>query len=261
MKRQRRLLALSLLSAGLIAPAGAPAVAQAPAEKTLKERAKESWARLTAGLESAAKSAGDEYNKLSAEAAKATGPARERLAAQMDELSQKWAVARAKLSDGFERQAASLSDEIKRLKVKAVRATGPAREKIHEEMAQLGEDWAAAREKLAASWSSNMKAVSEEYAHLKGHASQATAEAKAKLAPKMAKLRTEWETNREKLAAYLEEDMRKTKEDMAKLGAATSDAAARAKAALVKKYEDLTRRRQALENDRTIDVVPDDPKP
>ena len=65
-------------------------------------------------------------------------------------------------------------------------------------------------------------------------------DAKSKLAPRMERLKAEFRKNRDKLADYLEADLEHTKEDMKKLGEATSNTAKLAKEKLMKKYHELT---------------------
>ena len=114
------------------------------------------------------------------------------------------------------------------------------------------------REDGGAALSSNMKAAGEEFAHLKEQSANASADAKARLAPRMEQLKAEWSKNREKLAAHLEADLKETKEEMEKLGAETSNTAKIAKEKLVKKYHDLRgaeRRAGQGEVDRGIEMT------
>ncbi len=238
---------------GLALGSQACAVAQ---DKTFSERAKEYWENVVTGMESGAKSTKDEYHKLKAETAGATGPAREKMAAEMEVLSKKWASAREKLATSVDRHAHAIHEEMKTLEDKTEKATGPAREKMASEMESLRDRWHAAREKASTTYSSNMKAAGEEYTHLKGEASKATENARAKLAPRMERLKAEWSTSREKLSAYLEDDLKRTKEDLHKLEGATSDAAKAAKEKLTRKYHELRDRSEALVKDKSLD----DPK-
>ena len=107
----------------------APVVAQETAEKTVGERLKDYWDKLIAKMESSSKAAGDEYHKLKDEAAKESGPAREKLAAEMERISKKWAIAREKLATSIELRMNSLHEDIHELEEKADKATGPARAK------------------------------------------------------------------------------------------------------------------------------------
>jgi ElaB/YqjD/DUF883 family membrane-anchored ribosome-binding protein len=231
---------------------GIPTSASAQ-EKTFSERAKEYWEKVVSGLESGAKSAGDEYHKLKAEAATATGPAREKLAAEMEVLGKKWAAAREKLATSLEHHAHEVHDEIKALQEKAAKASGPAREKLAAEEEKLREHWHAAREKVSAALSSNMKAAGDEYAHLKGEAGKASEEAKAKLRPRMDRLKAEWSKDREKLSAYLKEDLKRTEEDLHKIGDASSEAARAAKEKLTRKLHDLRGKADSLAEDKAPD--------
>ena len=160
-------------------------------------------------------------------------PGREKLSAEMEVLSKKWAIAREKLATTVELQMNSLGEEFKTLEEKADKASGPAREKMHAEMKKLHEEWTAAREKMEGTLSSNLKSSREEIEHLKEHVSDATEDAKAKLGPRMERLKAEYHKNREKLVAYLEADLKQTEEDMAKLRDATSNAAKAAKEKLI----------------------------
>jgi hypothetical protein len=240
------------IAAGLVLGGAANAVAQEP-EKTFSERAKEYWEKAVAGMESGAKSAGDEYHKLKAEAAEATGPAREKIAEKMEAASKKWAAAREKLTASLERHAHSVHDEIKALEEKADKASGPAREKLVAEKEKLHEHWVAAREKMSAAYSSNMKSARDEYAHLKEHAAKTSEETRAKLAPRMEHLKAEWAKDREKLSTYLKDDLKRTEEDMHKLGDATSEAARAAKEKLTKKYHELRGKTDALASENSLD--------
>ena len=237
---------LAMASWGVIAPV----VAQEPAEKTFNERLKEYWAKLVAKMESGARSAGDEYHKLKDEAAKASGPAREKMVAEMEVLSKKWAVAREKLAHTMELHMNSLGEEVKTLEEKAGTATGPARKKMDEEMEKLHEEWTAARAKMEATLSANLKSSREQLEHLKEHASSASHDAKAKLAPRIERLKAEFHKDREKLAAYLEADLKQTEEDMKKLGEATSRTAKSAKEKLMKKYHELKAKSEQLVKDQ-----------
>ncbi|MGP0066785.1 MAG: hypothetical protein ACLQGP_24740 [Isosphaeraceae bacterium] len=247
---------LSLLFATLaIVTSGmtAPLVAQETAEKTVSERVKEYWEKLTAKMESGAKAAGDEYHKLKDAAAKESGPAREKMATQMEHLSKKWAIAREKLATSVELHMNSLHDELQELKEKADKSTGPAREKMAAEMEKLHEQWTAARAKTEATLSANLHSSREEIEHLKEHAAGAAKDAKAKLAPRMERLKAEFRKNRDKLADYLEADLEHTKEDMKKLGEATSNAAKDAKEKLMKKYHELTAKSEELAKEKSAD--------
>ena len=226
---------LALASLGVTAPG----LAQEPAEKTFSERLKEYWAKLVAKMETSAKAAGDEYHKLKGEAAKASGPAREKLGAEMEVLSKKWAVAREKLAHTLELHMNSLGEEVKAAEEKAGKATGPARKKMAEEMEKLHEEWTAARAKMESALSANLKSSREELEQLEEHASSAAKDAQAKLAPRIERLKVEFHKNRERLAAYLEADLEQTEEDMKKLGEATSHTAKLAKEKLMKKYHEL----------------------
>jgi len=231
----------------------APVVAQETGEKTVGERLKDYWDKLIAKMESSARATGDEYHKLREEAAKESGPAREKLAAQMEHLSKKWAIAREKLATAVELRMNSLHEEIHELEEKADKSTGPAREKIHAEMHKLHEEWTAARAKMEATLSANLKSSREEIEHLKEHASTAASDAKAKLAPRMERLKAEFHKNRDKLSAYLEADLEHTKADMEKLREATSDAARLAKEKLMKKYHELQTRHEQLAQERAAE--------
>ena len=90
-------------------------------------------------------------------------------------------------------------------------------------MHKLHEEWTAARAKMEATLSSNLNSSREEIEHLKEHASTAASDAKAKLAPRMERLKAEFHKNRDKLSAYLESDLEHTKADMEKLREATSN--------------------------------------
>ena len=226
---------LALASLGVTAPA----IAQEPEGKTVREHIKEYWDKLVAKMESGARAAGEQYHKLKDEAAKASGPAREKLSAEMEVLSKKWAIAREKLATTVELQMNSLGEEFKTLEEKADKASGPTRERMHAEMKKLHEEWTAAREKMEGTLSSNLKSSREEIEHLKEHVSDATADAKAKLGPRMERLKAEYHKNREKLVAYLEADLKQTEEDMEKLRSATSDAAKHTKEKLTTKYHEL----------------------
>lgn len=236
--------------AGLALGSSASAPAQ---EKTFSERAREYWERVVAGLESGAKSAGDEYHKLKSEAATATGPARARMAAEMEAAGKKWAAAREKLAASLERHAHEVHDEIKALEEKASKASGPAREKMSAEAETLRKHWNAAREKVGAAFSANMKAAGDEYAHLKDEAGKATDDAKAKLKPRMERLKGEWSANREKLSAYLKEDLKRTEEDLRKLKDATTETAESAKEKLTKKIHELRGKSDELAREKLTD--------
>ena len=134
--------ALVFAALAMVSPAmTAPVVAQETTEKTVGERLKEYWDKMIAKTESGARAAGDEYHKLKDEAAKASGPAREKLSAEMEVLSKKWAIAREKLATTVELRMHSLGEEYKTLEEKASKATGPAREKMDAEMQKLHEQW------------------------------------------------------------------------------------------------------------------------
>ena len=112
---------LALASPGVTAPV----VAQEPEGKTVREHIKEYWDKLVAKMESGSRAAGEQYHKLRDEAAKASGPAREKLSAEMEVLSKKWAIAREKLATTVELQMNSLGEEFKSLEEKADKASGP----------------------------------------------------------------------------------------------------------------------------------------
>lgn len=227
-----------------------------PQERTFSERAKEYWEKVVAGMESGARSAGEEYHKLKAEAASATGPAREKLAAEMEAAGKKWAAAREKLSTSLERHAHEVHDEITALEAKASTASGPAREKLSAEAESLRKHWHAAREKVGAAFSSNMKAAKGEYAHLKDEAGKASESTRAKLQPRLDRLKAEWSSNRDKLSAYLKDDLKRTEDDLHKLGDATSETAKAAKEKLTRKLHELRGKSDAL----AADTPPDEPR-
>jgi uncharacterized protein YicC (UPF0701 family) len=223
---------------------------QETADRTVRQRLKEYWEKLIAKAESSAKAAGDEYHKLKDEAARASGPARATLAAELEALGKKWARAREKLAHSVELHMNSLGDEVKELEEKAHKATGPARAKMAAELEKLHEEWGAARAKMEATLTANMKSSREEIAHLKEHISGATKDAKAKLGPRMERLKHEFHKDREKLVDYLEADLKQTEEDMKKLGGATSDAAKRAMEKLSKKAHELKEKIEHLHKER-----------
>jgi uncharacterized protein YicC (UPF0701 family) len=230
-----------------------PAGAQDAQDKTAGERIKEEWQKLIAKAESGAKSAGDEYHKLRDQAARASGPAREKMADEMEALGKKWAAAREKLVASTERHMNALGAEYKTLEEKAGKASGSAREKMATQMEKLHDEWLAARAKMEATLSANLKSSREEIEHLKEHAAASAEEAKAKLEPRMERLKTEFHKNRDKLAAYLESDLKQTKEDMEKLGKTTSDAARSAKEKLSKKYHELETKIEELSKEKASD--------
>ncbi|HKI16938.1 MAG TPA: hypothetical protein VKA15_03620 [Isosphaeraceae bacterium] len=226
---------LALVALGVTAPV----VAQETPEKTVGERLTEYWEKMVAKMESGAKAAGDQYHKLKDQAAKASGPARAKMAEEMEVVSKKWASAREKLATSLELRMHSLGEEYKILEEKANKATGPARAKMAAELETLHQEWTAARVKMEATLSSNLQSSREEIEHLKEHISKISEDAKAKLGPRLERLKAEYHKNRERLADYLEADLKQTKEDMAKLGEATSNTAKVAKEKLMKKYHEL----------------------
>jgi uncharacterized protein YicC (UPF0701 family) len=225
--------------------------AQDATDETVGEHLKEYWAKAVAKMEAGAKATGDEYHKVKDEAARETGPAREKLAAEMEVLSKKWARAREKLATTVELRMHTLGEDYKSLEEKAAKASGPAREKMAAKMEKLHEEWTAARAKMEATLSSNLKSSKDEIEHLKEHVSSATESAKAKLGPRMERLKAEFHKNREKLTAYLEADLKQTKEDMEKLGEATSNAARLAKEKLSTKYHELKAKLEDLAKERS----------
>jgi uncharacterized protein YicC (UPF0701 family) len=234
--------ALAMVSSGVTAPV----VAQEVAEKTVGERLREYWEKVIARMESRAKAAGDEYHKVKDEAARASGPAREKLAAEMEVLSKKWAVAREKLATTVELRMHSLGEDYKTLEEKADKTTGPAREKLAVEMEKLHHEWLAARAKMEATLSSNLKSSREEIEHLKEHISGTSEDAKAKLGPRLERLKAEFHKDREKLVEYLEADLKQTREELEKLGEATSNTARLAKEKFSKKVHELRARLEEL---------------
>ncbi len=244
--------ALIFATVAMVALGAAPrAFAQdSPEQKSVSEHLKEYWDKLIAKMESGARAAGDEYHKVKEEAARASGPAREKLAAQMETLSKKWAIAREKLATSAELRMHSLGEEVKALEEKAGKATGPAREKTAAELKKLHEQWNAARAKMEATLSSNLNSSRDEIEHLKEHVSSASEDAKAKLRPRMERLKAEFHKNHEKLNAYLEADLKQTKEDMEKLRGATSDAARRSHETLSRKYHELTAKIEQLAKEK-----------
>ncbi len=248
-RRALVLATLAIVTAGVTAPV----VAQESTEKTVGERLKEYWDKVIAKLESGAKTAGDEYHKLKEEAKKETGPAREKMHAEMEVLSKKWAIAREKLANSIDLRMHSLGEEVKALEEKTKTATGPAREKMHAEMEKLHEEWTKTREKMEATLSSNLHSSREELDHLKEHLSGATESAKAKITPRIERLKAEFHKNRDKLADYLEADLKQTKEDMEHLREATSSAAKAAKEKLMKKYHDLNGKSEELAKEKAAE--------
>jgi hypothetical protein len=242
---------LAAIVAAVCSGVTAPVVAQAPDQKTFGERIKEYWAKLVAEMESNAHAARDEYHKLKDEAARASGPARAKMAAEMEVLSRKWAIAREKLATTLEIHMNTLGEEVKTLEEKARDATGAARDKMAAERDKLHDEWLAARAKLEATLSSNLKSSREQIEHLKAHASDLKDDAKAKLGPQMERLKAEAHKDREKLIAYLEADLKQTEEDMKKLGEATSDAARSIKEKLSKKYHELKAKAEDLAREKS----------
>ena len=120
-------------------------------------------------------------------------------------------------------------------------------------MEKLRGEWTIAREKIRGSLTANMKATREEFAHLKEQSASASADARARLTPRMDQLKAEWTRNREKLAAHLEADLKQTKEELDKLGAATSNTAKVARDKLLKKYHDDHALSDELARQKAID--------
>lgn len=227
--------------------------AQEAEHKTFGERLRDYWHRTVNRMESGARAAGDEYHKVKDEAARASGPAREKLVEKMAVLSRKWAIAREKLATSVELHAHSLGEEYTALEEKAKKSSGPARAKFAAEKEKLHEEWLAARAKLESTLSSNMKSSHDEIEHLREHLAGASESARTKLAPHMAQLRTEFHKDREKLAQYLEADMQRTHEEMEKLGEATSNATRTAKEKLSKKYHELRTKLEELHERNKVD--------
>ncbi|MHB1556846.1 MAG: hypothetical protein ACYC61_05110 [Isosphaeraceae bacterium] len=241
----RRALVLAAL-ATILGGTTAPALAQESEPKTFRERIGEYWHRTVNRMESGARAAGDEYLKVKDEAARASGPAREKLVEKMAVLSRKWAIAREKLATSVELHAHSLGEEYAAIEEKARKSTGSAREKLAAEKEKLHDEWLAARAKLEATLSSNMKSSHDEIDHLKEHLAGASESARAKLGPHLAQLRTEFHKDREKLTEYLEADMKRTRDEMEKLGETTSNTAREAREKLSAKYQELRARLQDL---------------
>ncbi len=93
---------------------------------------------------------------------------------------------------------------------------------------------------MEATLSSNLKSSRDEIEHLKEHFASASEDAKAKMCPRMDRLKAEFHKDHQKLNEYLEADLKQTKEDMEKLRDKTSDAAKHAKETLSKKYHELS---------------------
>jgi hypothetical protein len=72
----------------------------------------------------------------------------------------------------------------------------------------------------------------------------------------MERLKAEFHKNHEKLNAYLEADLKQTKEDMEKLGEATSATARHAKEKLSKKYHELTAKIAELAKEKPSEEAP-----
>ncbi len=121
------------------------------------------------------------------------------------------------------------------------------------EVHKLHEEWTASRAKMEATLSANLKSSREEIEHLKEHASTTASDAKAKLAPRMERLKAEFHKNRDKLSAYLEADLEHTKADLKKLGEATTKATESAKEKLMKKYHELTAKHEDLAKEKAAD--------
>lgn len=246
------LLAIAVMA---IAAPGVPILlAQEPASKTVGEHIKEYWDKLISKSESAAKASGEEYHKLKERAAKASGPARAKLAAEMEALGKKWSETQARLAAGIELRMHTLSEEIATLEEKAKEASGPSRAKMDAEVAKLRSEWEVARRKMGATLDSGLKASQEQFRHLQEQAAGATTEARAALKPRMERLAAEWRKDRERLTAFLEADLERTKVEMKKLGAETSAAAHRAREAMERKSHELTAKIKEL----TKESAPDD---
>jgi hypothetical protein len=246
----RNSLVLATLAVASLGVTATVAGQEETADRTVRQRLKEYWDRLIAKAEASARATGDEYHKLKDEAAKASGPAREKMAAEMDVLSRKWSRAREKLAHSTEARMNWLGEEVKVLEEKAGKATGSARAKLAAEREKLHEEWQGARAKMEATLSANLKSSGDEIEHLKEHVSSATDNAKAKLRPRMDRLKAEFHKDREKLAEYLEADLKQTEEDLEKLRGATSDAAHRAAETLSKKAHDIKEKIEKLHKER-----------
>jgi uncharacterized protein YicC (UPF0701 family) len=245
-RRSLVLATLAMISLGMTVTV----TGQETEDRTVRQRLKEYWEKLIARTESSARAAGDEYHRLKDEAARASGPAREKMAAELETLSKKWARAREKLAHSAELRMESLGHEVKTLEEKADRATGAARARMAAELEKLHEDWSEARAKMEATLSANLKSSRDEIDHLKVHVSDATGDAKAKLRPRMERLKAEFHKNREKLADYLESDLKRTEQDLRKLRGATSDAAKRSLEKLTKKSHELKAKIEQLHKER-----------
>lgn len=233
-----RLLAFATMA--IAAPGAQPlAGAQEPAPKTVGAHIKEYWDRLITKTESAAKASGEEYHRLKERAARASGPARAKLTAEMEALGKKWAEARARLAAGIDLRMQTLSEEIAALEKKAKESSGPSRARMNAELAKLRSEWEVARRKMGATLDSGLKASREQFRHLQEQAAGATSEARAALKPRMDRLAAEWRKDRDRLAALLETDLERTREELKKLGAETSDAAHRAREAMERKSREL----------------------
>lgn len=224
--------------------------AQETEGKTVGEHIKEYWEKLLARAEATSRATGEEYHKLKDEAARASGPAREKMAAKMEAAGRKWAFAREKLAAGLELRMHSLGEEIRTLEEKTAKASGPAHEKMVAEREKLHEQWLAARAKVEATLSSNLESSREQFGHLKEHVAGASEEARARIAPRLERLKAEYHRDREKLTAFLEADLKRTKEDMEKLREATSDAARHAREALSKKAHSLAAKLEELTKEK-----------
>ncbi len=245
---------LLAIAAMVIAVPGLPTLlAQEPASKTVGEHIKEYWDKLISKSESATKASAEEYHKLKERAAKASGPARAKLAAEMETLGKKWSETRARLAAGIELRMHTLSEEITALEEKAKEASGPSRAKMDAEMAKLRSEWEIARQKMGATLDSGLKASREQFRQLQEQAAGATTEARAALKPRMERLAAEWRKDRERLAALFEADLERTKVEMKKLGAQTSAAAHRAREAMERKSHELAAKIKELTNESAPD--------
>ena len=168
----------------------------------------------------------------------------------MEALSKKWAAAREKLAASLEERMHAFGKETRALRR---RRRGPParREKMAAEAQKLREQWHVAREKMETSLSSNLKSSREEFDYLKRRAADSGEQARAKMAPHLEHLKSEFRKDRDKLVAFLKDDLKRTQEDMEKLRNATSKAAATAREKLSKKSHELAARIKALTEEST----------
>ena len=140
---------------------------------SIKERGREAWGKITAGVQSGVDQAQAELGRLESQAAGAPDATKARIRGQIGQTRGKQEAGWEKVRAGLEQQILEADAEIRELEAAAAGVSGDARARIMEQVEKVRRERNGAREKLENSLQSEIVEAENEMQTLQKEAADA----------------------------------------------------------------------------------------